>query len=171
MSWSIAEKELDEINKGDFYDMARGRLNLLKSAWRSHSSKNVNSTFSLTTYSKKRLAQLSNKSKVSKTRIVESLISLADDINHLESELRKLIKTNSIKDINIKTEINFLNDIINYSTLHDESEDLFYENKDLSKKIEALEYENKRLLATIETNKSIDHSVSDELMLNETKYS
>ena len=122
LNWSIEEEELNQRYKDDFYDMARGRVNLLKSAWRSHSSKNVNSTFSLTPYSKKRLGILSTKGNVSKTRIVESLISLADDINHLEGELRKLIKNSSIKDINIKDEVNFLNDIINNYELHEESE-------------------------------------------------
>ena len=149
LSWSIEEAELDEEYKDDFYDIARGRLNLLKSAWRSHSSKNVNSTFSLTPYSKKRLGVLSTKANVSKTRIVESLISLADDINHLEGELRKLIKSNSIKDINIKDEINFLNTIINYSGLYEEKEDLFYTNKDINKKIKELEVENERLLKRV----------------------
>lgn len=151
LSWSIEEAELDEEYKDDFYDIARGRLNLLKSAWRSHSSKNVNSTFSLTPYSKKRLGILSTKANVSKTRIVESLISLADDINHLEGELRKLIKNNSIKDINVKDEINFLNTIINYSDLYEEKEDLFYTNKDINKKIKELEVEveNERLLKRV----------------------
>ena len=149
LSWSIEEAELDEEYKDDFYDIARGRLNLLKSAWRSHSSKNVNSTFSLTPYSKKRLGVLSTKANVSKTRIVESLISLADDINHLEGELRKLIKSNSIKDINIKDEINFLNTIINYSGLYEEKEDLFYTNKDINKRIKELEVENERLLKRV----------------------
>ena len=162
LSWSTDEAELDEKNKDDFYDTARGRLNLLKSAWRSHSSKNVNSTFSLTPYSKKRLGILSTKANVSKTRIVESLISLADDINHLEGELIKLIKSNSIKDINVKDEVNFLNNIINYSELHEEKEELFYTNKDINQKIKELEVENERLL------KLVGIKESDENVLETT---
>ena len=162
LSWSTDEAELDEEHKDDFYDIARGRLNLLKSAWRSHSSKNINSTFSLTPYSKKRLGILSTKANVSKTRIVESLISLADDINHLEGELRKLIKNNSIKDINVKDEVNFLNNIINYSELHEEKEELFYTNKDINQKIKELEVENERLL------KLVGIKESDENVLETT---
>lgn len=163
LSWSTDEAELDEENKDDFYDIARGRLNLLKSAWRSHSSKNVNSTFSLTPNSKKRLGVLSTKANVSKTRIVESLISLADDINHLEGELRKLIKNNSIKDINVKDEINFLNTIINYSDLYEEKEDLFYTNKNINKKIKELEVENERLLKLVTIKESSEDELKEEL--------
>ncbi|MGR6860615.1 hypothetical protein ACU5EH_10050 [Aliivibrio salmonicida] len=163
VSWSIEEAELDEEKEDDFYNIARGRLNLLKSAWRSHSSKNVNSTFSLTPYSKKRLGILSTKANVSKTRIVESLISLADDINHLEGELRKLIKSNSIKDINVKEEVDFLNTIINYSGLYEEKEDLFYTNKDINKKIKELEAENERLLKLVTIKESSEDELKEEL--------
>lgn len=132
LNWSIEEEELNQKDKDNFYDIARGRVNLLKSAWRSHSSKNVNSTFSLTPYSKKRLGILSTKANVSKTKIVESLISLADDISHLECELRKLIKSNAIKDKNIKNEINFFNSIINNYELHEENEHINNELRELT---------------------------------------
>jgi hypothetical protein len=162
-NWSTEESNTYGADREDFYDIARGRLNLLRSAWSSHSNKNINSTFSLTTDTRRILDKISKKENMPKTRIVESLILLADDIKDLESELRMLIKNNSIKDINVKEEVNFLNNIINYFELYEEKEELFYTNRDINKRIKELELENERLLKLVKIKESSEDELKEEL--------
>lgn len=111
-------------------DTDKHRINLLRSAWSSHSKTGKNVTLSLSKEAQSSLTSLSKKWRISKTQVVNELLLEASNLGKIQNELKRLLRS-QLEPERFNQNIDFLNAILNHSKLTNELNDLKEENRRL----------------------------------------
>lgn len=111
-------------------DTDKHRINLLRSAWSSHSKKGKNVTLSLSKEAQLSLTSLSKKWDIPKTQVVNELLLEASNLGKIQHELKTLLKSQPDPE-RFNQNIDLLNAILNHSKLTNELNDLKEENRRL----------------------------------------
>lgn len=117
-------------NKSTITDTDKHRINLLRSAWSSHSKTGKNVTLSLSKEAQSSLTSLSKKWRISKTQVVNELLLEASNLGKIQNELKRLLRS-QLEPERFNQNIDFLNAILNHSKLTNELNDLKEENRRL----------------------------------------
>lgn len=144
-------------NKESISNDDKYRVNLLRSAWRSHSNRSQTSTFSLSKNAKKSLDYLSKRLNVSKTYVVnETLVAAVKLIKNNKNKkfeasllLPKLEREEHVLD-------SLLEELLDIDELKKEIADLKSENAILKKEITGLKAENKASQKPPTHNQNVD---------------
>lgn len=111
-------------------DTDKHRINLLRSAWSSHSKTGKNVTLSLSKEALLSLTSLSKKWDIPKTQVVNELLLEASNLGKIQHELKTLLKSQPDPE-RFNQNIDLLNAILNHSKLTNELNDLKEKNRRL----------------------------------------
>ena len=117
-------------NKSTITDTDKHRINLLRSAWSSHSKRGKNVTLSLSKEALLSLTSLSKKWDIPKTQVVNELLLETSNLGKIQHELKTLLKSQPDPE-RFNQNIDLLNAILNHSKLTNELNDLKEENRRL----------------------------------------